>query len=34
LAQVARTARTMVESRYTWAHVVRDTERLYREMLQ
>ena len=34
LERMARRARAMVESRFTWAHVVRETERLYREMLQ
>jgi|SRR5882672_6938593 len=34
LGQLARSARALVESRFTWAHVVRDTERVYREMLQ
>lgn len=34
LERMSRAARAMVESRFTWAHVVRETERLYREMLQ
>lgn len=34
LERVARAARRLVESRFTWAHVARETERLYREMLQ
>ena len=34
LAAMAREARLLVESRFTWAHVARATERLYREMLQ
>jgi UDP-N-acetylglucosamine:(glucosyl)LPS alpha-1,2-N-acetylglucosaminyltransferase len=34
LADLARAARSLVESRFTWAHVARSTERLYREILQ
>jgi UDP-N-acetylglucosamine:(glucosyl)LPS alpha-1,2-N-acetylglucosaminyltransferase len=34
LQGMARAARAMVETRFTWANVVRRTERLYREMLQ
>ena len=31
---MTRAARAMVEARFTWANVIRETERLYGEMLQ
>jgi glycosyltransferase involved in cell wall biosynthesis len=34
LERMARAARAMVEARFTWANVIRETERLYREMLR
>jgi len=34
LERMTRTARTMIEARFTWANVIRETENLYREMLQ
>jgi glycosyltransferase involved in cell wall biosynthesis len=34
LERMTRAARTMVEARFTWANVIRETEKLYREMLQ
>jgi len=34
LERMTRAARAMVEARFTWANVIRQTENLYREMLQ
>ncbi len=34
MERMTRTARTMVEARFTWANVIGETEKLYREMLQ